>query len=389
MNVLSLNIRGLGNSGKADWVRGLRNRNEVSFIMIQETQYGDLDTVDVARFWGSDDYLFDWVPSNGRSGGLLSIWDPKVFVMGTVSKFSNCLLISGNIKGSGVISNMLNVYAPQSLVDKRALWGEIGSIIGDGDGFWTVAGDFNSVRNETERRNSNFNSTEAKVFNEFIDHANLHELSLNGRSFTFVAGNKMSRIDRIFVNWNFLMEWPTSEYLALDRYKSDHSPLILKTVYRNFGPKPFRFYNSWIGRDSFGQMVRQSIKSGSFSGAPDTILMLKFKKLRHDIKIWIKDCKEKEFGEKRILEKELFDLNAAMESRDIMEEEVWIMEETKCRIRELEEFYQKDLKQKARSKWASYGDDNSRYFHGCINKRKVANQLPGLMVVMFGRQNRM
>ncbi|KAJ0933726.1 putative RNA-directed DNA polymerase [Helianthus annuus] len=69
-----------------------------------------------------------------------------------------------------------------------------------------------------------------------------------------------------------------------------------------------------------------------------------------------------------------------MEVRDLSEEETWVLEETKIRLRQLEDFHQRDLKQKSRSNWAKYGDDNTRYFHGCINKRRAANHLPGLML---------
>ena len=94
-------------------------------------------------------------------------------------------------------------YADQ-IIDKCAQtkkrWVEIGVLVGSGDGLWTVAGDFNSVRHESERRNSNFHISEANEFNEFVDNLNLHEFSLKGRRFTFVVGDKLSRIDRIFVN---------------------------------------------------------------------------------------------------------------------------------------------------------------------------------------------
>uniref|UniRef100_A0A251TIJ6 Putative reverse transcriptase domain-containing protein n=1 Tax=Helianthus annuus TaxID=4232 RepID=A0A251TIJ6_HELAN len=40
----------------------------------------------------------------------------------------------------------------------------------------------------------------------------------------------------------------------------------------------------------------------------------------------------------------------------------------------------KDLKQKSWVKWASLGDDNSTYFHRCINGRKAANVISGVLV---------
>ncbi|XP_076936463.1 uncharacterized protein LOC143603585 [Bidens hawaiensis] len=59
---------------------------------------------------------------------------------------------------------------------------------------------------------------------------------------------------------------------------------------------------------------------------------------------------------------------------------MWTLEETKQRLWELESLHQQDLKQKSRCKWATHGDDNSRYFQGFINKRKAANYFRGLMV---------
>ncbi|XP_022014567.1 uncharacterized protein LOC110914058 [Helianthus annuus] len=352
MNVISLNIRGIGNHGKADWVRRLRTHNEVNFLMLQETQCTSLDTVNLGRFWGVGEFIFDWVSSTGRSGGLLSIWDPQVFVMDRVVKNPNWLLVSGVIKGSGCPCHVLNVYAPQNLVAKRVLWTEIIGLVGEGVGRWIVAGDFNSVRSAEDRRNSSFNVVEANEFNDFIDAANLHEYSLKGRRFTFVA----------------------------ERYKSDHSPLLLKMGSRNFGPKPFRFYNSWLGRDDFGTIVRSTLEDGSFTGNPDSILMTKFKVLRKNISNWVAEVKANEKEERRLLDHELCVLDQALESRTLSEEEVWTLAEIKRRIGELDDFNHRDLKQKARCNWATYGDDNSRYFHGFINKRKAFNHIPGLEV---------
>ncbi|XP_022030238.1 uncharacterized protein LOC110931139 [Helianthus annuus] len=280
MNVLSWNIHDLGISSKADWIRGIHLKHEVSFMLIQETQFVSLDSVELGRFWGNTDYMFDWVPSGGRSGGLLSIWDPNVFSMEVVVKSSNYLLISGKVKGSGVATHVLNVYAPQHFVDKRVLWSEIGGLVGEGEGMWIVAGDFNSIRCESDTHNSVYVPADANEFNGFIDDTNLHEYSLKGRRFTF----------------------PSAEYLAIERYMSDHSPLILKTVSRNFGPKPFRFYNSWLSREDFRENVKKALETGVFVGDPDTKLSMKFKWLRFNISTWAAECKIKELEEKRMLE---------------------------------------------------------------------------------------
>ena len=86
MNVLSLNIRGLGVPGKVVWVREMRRQQEVSFVMLQETQHSSLDSIDLGNFWGRGEFLYDWVEANGRSGSVLSMWDPSVFSVLEIKK---------------------------------------------------------------------------------------------------------------------------------------------------------------------------------------------------------------------------------------------------------------------------------------------------------------
>lgn len=336
MNLLSLNIRGVGVPGKEKWVRDLRKQHEVGFLMLQEIQHSTLDGVQVEDFWGQGDFGFDWVKAEGRSGGLMSFWDKSLFTLMDVVKSRYYMLIVGKVKGSGEVINMVNLYAPQNTVKKRRLWAEIISLLNQKEGFWMIAGDFNVVRSHTERKNSLFNSLAASDFNSFIEDANLHEYGLKGRQFTFVSGEKMSRIDRVLVCWNYLNKWPNAEYRALCREKSDHSPLILKVISRNFGPKPFRFFNSWLDRQDFKEVVVKSLEGFQVEGDPDTRLMLKFKRLRQSITSWKKELKDKESEEEGSLKNELNQLELVLEDRSLSEVEVWVMEETKRRLKTTE-----------------------------------------------------
>ncbi|XP_076928241.1 uncharacterized protein LOC143605053 [Bidens hawaiensis] len=266
MNFLSVNIRGLGSEVKGTWIRKLSNANEIGFIMLQETQFASLEGMDLGRFWGKGCFEFDWVGATGRSGGLLSIWDPKRFSVSRIEKHHFYLCIHGTLKDDGKAFPVVNVYAPQKLRDKRALWAELESIIFQNHSFWVVGGDFNCVRERSERRNSKFNAQVSNEFNEFIDNVDLQEFVLRGRKFTFMSGNKCNRIDCIFVSWNFLNEWTNAEYRALAREESDHCPLVLKIEARNFGPKPFRLFNSWLSRADLHEVVTKALSGFDETG---------------------------------------------------------------------------------------------------------------------------
>lgn len=380
MNVMSWNVRGLGSDDKSSWCRKLKVKNEICCIMLQETQFESLENVKLNRFWGNDDFEFIHVDATGRSGGLISLWNPRVFSKESVFSDRNLLVVSGSLKHDGRRAHIVNVYCPQSLVGKRRVWDMLKSVIVNDGGLWFVGGDFNSVRDEEERRNSGFNLQETNEFNEFVEEVGLHEFSLKGRKFTYLVGNKMSRLDRIFVDWGLLNEWPNAEYRVLDRKGSDHFPIIIKTVSRNFGPKPFRFFNSWLHREGFDDMVKDVLGNGVYLGDPYMRLMGKFKTLRSKIKAWKENVTRDEMEEVECLSKEIRDLEGVLEVRDLKEEENWIMEEAKARLKHLEYLKLKDMRQKSRVQWAKDGDENSRFFHGMINTRRVANSIMGLSV---------
>ncbi|KAJ0577331.1 hypothetical protein HanIR_Chr05g0234761 [Helianthus annuus] len=43
--------------------------------------------------------------------------------------------------------------------------------------------------------------------------------------------------------------------MVLPRCESDHNPITVSTSVCNFGSIPFRFYNSWIGREGLDRVV--------------------------------------------------------------------------------------------------------------------------------------
>ncbi|GJW52675.1 RNA-directed DNA polymerase, eukaryota [Tanacetum coccineum] len=79
MNFLSLNIQGLAQKAKKDWVRELCVNNKVNFLAIQETKMENMEFRCVRSCWGN--YAFDYIHSNsvGNSGGILCAWDPNSF----------------------------------------------------------------------------------------------------------------------------------------------------------------------------------------------------------------------------------------------------------------------------------------------------------------------
>ena len=101
-------------------------------------------------------------------------------------------------RASGLKYMIITVYAPHETKDKYLLWEYLQRVIKSWDGEVAVMGDFNEVRNKSERFGSVFNAHAANVFNTFIVDSGLLEVSLGGSMFTWChkSGSKMSKLDR-------------------------------------------------------------------------------------------------------------------------------------------------------------------------------------------------
>lgn len=80
MNCMTLNVRGIGEDAKVNWVRRLKHLHNTNFMGIQETQITEFERIDIQGCWGSQDFDYEGVNSTGRSGGLLSIWNKGCFI---------------------------------------------------------------------------------------------------------------------------------------------------------------------------------------------------------------------------------------------------------------------------------------------------------------------
>ena len=61
-----------------------------------------------------------------------------------------------------------------------------------------------------------------------------------------VDGSKNNKLDRFLVTDLFLVNWPSTSALGLLRFFSYHSPIVLDTASIDFGPSPFKIFNSWL-----------------------------------------------------------------------------------------------------------------------------------------------
>nr|GFA81259.1 RNA-directed DNA polymerase, eukaryota [Tanacetum cinerariifolium] len=228
----------------------------------------------------------------GNSGGILCVWEANVFKKDYVMISDNFVAIYGTWLPSNFKILFVAIYAPQQASCKRVLWECVSTLIGRWNGETIILGDFNEVRSIDERRGSCFNPSNARGFDHFISSSGLVDVKLEGYAFTWShpSGSKMSKLDRFLVSEGIFSIFPSITALCLDRHLSDHRPILLREVYSDFGLIPFWFYYSWFSLERFDAMVEQTWCSFSHS---DVNRMIRFKKKLHDLKAiirrWVKD----------------------------------------------------------------------------------------------------
>ncbi|KAD4982817.1 hypothetical protein E3N88_19488 [Mikania micrantha] len=256
----------------------------------------DSSKIILNQIWGTSKLESEFVNARGRSGGLISICDPSVFSKKGSTKGENFLHVFGSVAGVHPPINVVNVYAPQDATRKRSLWDSLLSLMGNYPGFWIMLGDFNEVRDGSERWNSVFDYRGARNFNDFIFCARLQEYRMGGMKYTYMSpdGRKCSKIDQVLVCDGFFHLWPCGILTAHPRLWSDHSPVTLSTRCVDYGPSPFKFYNSWLKVEGIDEVVKGAIVNCDLSGRPDVVLMTKLRQVKAKIREWRNMRSEKE-----------------------------------------------------------------------------------------------
>ncbi|XP_071726925.1 uncharacterized protein [Rutidosis leptorrhynchoides] len=259
MNVVTLNICGTKKRRKRVWVNELCFRHNIHFLGLQESKMSRFDLLRIKSLWGNYRFDFACSLSLGRSGGIISIWDTSFFKRSRIWCHQHYVIVKGTWTHFEGDFFMINVYAPQEAVAKATLWNSLLDFIRNHSGRFMLFGDFNVVRCEEERLGSEFSQNEANAFNSFIDEANLVDLPLGGRSFTYMnfLGTKLSKLDRFLLSPDCADSLIDVHATVLDRGCSDHSPVLLHLQNLDYGPTPFKFFRSLLLRNGADDLIKR------------------------------------------------------------------------------------------------------------------------------------
>ncbi|KAL6554937.1 hypothetical protein OROGR_006195 [Orobanche gracilis] len=205
---------------------------------------------------------------------------------------------------------------------------------------------------------------------------------MGGFRFTYYqqVGAKLSKLDRVLVCSSFMGRFPLASCCALVRTHSDHNPILINLAAQDFGPSPFKLFNSWLLRDDFEVIVTKACLEFKGFGAPDSYFSNKLKLIKRAIRNWRAVEFPKESAELKNLKDSRLAINIKIDSGAATSDDLLARDQVVRRIDELDKITLADLKQKSRVKWLVDGDENSRFFHGFVANRSRRNHIHGFLV---------
>nr|GEX77704.1 RNA-directed DNA polymerase, eukaryota [Tanacetum cinerariifolium] len=315
---------GLGHKTKKEWVKELNLKHKVNFLTLHKIKMDIITHMDVKYIWGNSNYNFVTSDSVGNSGGILCIWEDNVFTKDHVTISDNFVAIYGSWNSNKSQVLFVVVYAPQSIALKRVLWEYISLLISRWDGETIVMGDFNEVRSSDERLGSVFNLSSARSFN----------------SFYFGVGIGRRKDGRVFIH-----------------------------------------VVSSLGQVGFDAMVELAWTSFLHS---DSNLLVRFKKklqaLKFIIRGRIKDKHLNQSGVTWSIKEELITIDKMFDSENASDMLRLKRLDFNRQLNDIKSLESSDWLQKSKIKWAVEGDENSKFFHGIINKKRSQLSIRGILM---------
>ncbi|KAA3489170.1 putative Transposon TX1 [Gossypium australe] len=186
----------------------------------------------VRKIWGDDCLDFKYAAAVEKSRGLLTIWDNGSFLAVVDLCERRIIAVAGKWMAEEKEVTLVNVYASNKVAEQKTLWGEIYGLRNLFCKAWIIGGDFNVVRNCSERINCSSIEKGSKEFDEFIDRCKLVDLPLIGKKFTwFGLDSKCSRLDRFLIEEDWVVQFKDFQQKGLNRSVSDHIPVMLVNEY--------------------------------------------------------------------------------------------------------------------------------------------------------------
>ncbi|XP_062113347.1 uncharacterized protein LOC133824478 [Humulus lupulus] len=364
---MSWNVRGINKKNKQMSILDVCRVNKIGIGALLETKIkGDkLKDVMETSFQG-----WNYYNSMRLEGRILLIWKDswvKVEVIKDHYQFLHCK-VRFCITGQEFCLTV--VYGSNQLEARKLLWSELTNMSLSINP-WLIIGYFNAAFDPSDRRGGRcISKKELEDARNWLDVGLVEEMKLLGSFYTWSNNQEgdnriYSKLDRVFVNEDWLDIFPSVIAAARWEVTSDHCVIILKqTSILNEAIAPFQFYNMWTSHPQFRITALSNWNKD-----------LRTKGCGLDQISW-KLIRLKNFEDSKAeYQKAKSDLFSDPQNQNLSSAERISF----LRFKNQEKIYGSFLRKKSKIEWLQFGNENSSYFHAYMKQRKRANRITSYM----------
>lgn len=291
-NILNWNIRGINSKDKWLAISNKISESNCSIVCLQETKRETFDQSYLRNFCPARINKFDYVPSQGASGGILTVWNDSVFQGECL--FKNNFSIS--IRFTSIRNNqswiLTNIYGPCENSQRLEFIDWFKNIQMPDSSDWIIVGDFNYIRYPHNGNRGSGDINNMLHFNDAIHSLALVEIPSKDRSFTWSnmqTAPLLEKLDWIFTSEHWTITFPNTTVRTLAKITSDHTPCCIEIGTTMPKSKIFRFEFFWLEHQDFKKVVKDIWDQPIQEEDSAKIITTKFKRLRKRLKIWSKN----------------------------------------------------------------------------------------------------
>ena len=243
-------------------------------------------------------------------------------------------------------------------------------------GKWLVNGDFNQIYRARDKNKRNVNRNRINRFRATLHGCDLREIHLQNRRFTWSNERQnptMSKLDSVFCNAEWDIEFQNHILHALSSSLSDHCPMLLAPIIGPKKPRSFKFENFWIKMPGFQETVSDAWAASTPHYEPCQILFHKLRTTAVRLRKWSQSFSSNARLHLHMALQIILRLDIAQESRSLSPEEFDLRKRLKRRVISLAVLERARKRQCAHIRNLKEGDANTKFFHLKINGRRRKN----------------
>ena len=290
MKALIWSCRGIRKKGVSSFLRNLILEHKFHIIGLQETMQSNIDDYLLRKIDPSQEYIWKWIPSKGKSGGILSGVRLEHFDVGSFKEGKFVLQLNLWDKNNKVKWNFLNIYGSPHEEHKADFLAELAAFCGGNQVPFLVGGDFNLIRFSSEKNKPTHISRHSKTFNSIIACYDLLDLNMIGGKYTWSNNQNpptLEKLDKILVSKSWEDLYPMDRVHKTPREVSDHNPLILLTsLHQPVKNISFRFELAWLKDINFKPLVHEIWTKPCHADTAFDRIQAKLKRVKQYFKGW-------------------------------------------------------------------------------------------------------